>query len=51
MSSILIKGVSLNGKATDILIKGNRFSRIAPSITENADQEIDGKGFAIIPPF
>lgn len=51
MSSILIKGVSLNGKATDILIKGNRFSRIAPSITENADQEIDGKGFAINPPF
>ena len=51
MSSILIKGVLLNGKTTDVLIKGNRFSRIAPNITENADQEIDGKGFAIIPPF
>ena len=40
--SILIKNTLLNGKITDIAIRGNRIAEIAPDIQGNFDQEIDG---------
>lgn len=51
MKTILIKGTMLNGKVVDVLIKGNKFEDIAPNINAIADEEIDARGTAIIPPF
>lgn len=49
--SILIKQVELDGHKTDVLIDGNRFSRIAECIDQEAAQVVDGDGMAILPTF
>lgn len=49
--SILIKQVELAGSESDVLIDGNRFSKIGSGLNENADQVIDGSGMAILPTF
>ena len=49
--SILIKNVSLDGKNTDIAIRGNRIAEIAPGIAGSFDQVIDGSHYAALPPF
>lgn len=49
--SILIKNVSLEGKNTDIAIRGNRIAEIAPGIAGSFDQVIDGSHYAALPPF
>lgn len=47
---ILIRGVYHEGTTTDILIEGNRISRIAPTIqVEGAVEVIDARGMAVIP--
>lgn len=51
METLLIKNVQLHNEQKDILIKGNRFERIAEQIDVIANKEIDGSKFAIIPPF
>ena len=45
---ILIRGVLLNGKPSDILIEGNRIARIAPKIEVQAEV-LDGKGLIAVP--
>ena len=47
----LIKNVKLGGKNTDLLIDGNRFAKIAPSISAPDAEIIDGTDQAIIPSF
>ena len=47
----LIKNVKLGGKNTDLLIDGNRFAKIAPSISDPDAEIIDGTDQAIIPSF
>ena len=49
--SILIKNVSLNGKKTDIAIRGNLIAETAPEISGTFDQTIDGSHYAALPPF
>ncbi len=49
--SILIKNVEWNGKQTDVLIEGNRFSKIGSGIEGPAETIIDGDGKAILPTF
>ena len=49
--SILLKNVQFNNKATDILISGNRFSKITPNQNTNADTVIDCRNLAILPAF
>jgi len=49
--SILIRNVSLDGKNTDIAIRGNRIAEIAPGIAGSFDQVIDGSHYAALPPF
>ncbi len=51
MKRLLIKQVLLDEEVRDVLIEGNVFTRIAPSIEAEADCVIDGKGKAILPPF
>ena len=51
MMSILIKQALLDGKKKDILIKGNRISRIADSIRSKTKKVIDAKDMAILPGF
>lgn len=52
---IVIKNICLDGRQVDILIEGNRFSRIYPAGTleapENCPQVIDGSHLAITPAF
>ncbi len=50
-STILIRQAELDGAPADILIEGNRFRSIAPSLDVKADKVIDGRGKAIAPPF
>ncbi|NMA43319.1 MAG: amidohydrolase [Oligosphaeraceae bacterium] len=51
MNSILLKEVQLNGKLCDVLIEGQRFSRIAERIDVPADQRIEAGGkLAMVPP-
>ena len=50
-NTILIKDVLLNGKRQNVLIEGKRFKRITESPIEGADKTIDGKRFAMVPPF
>lgn len=45
---ILIRGVLLDGKPSDILIEGNRIARIAPKIEVQAEV-LDGKGLIAVP--
>lgn len=49
--NILIKQVQLNGELVDVLVEGNRFSRIAPQLDVDAACVIDGTDKAIIPSF
>lgn len=49
--SILIKGVTLNGRKKDILIQGNTIQMIADSIGASAETQISGDGKAAIPSF
>ena len=51
MKTTLLKHVLHNGQPVDILIQGNKFSRIAPLITDSADEIIEAKGKAILPAF
>ena len=51
MSSILIRNVQLNGKHTDISIRGSRIAAVAPRIEGGFDQVIDGSHCAALPPF
>ena len=51
MKTTLIKHVLHNDKPVDILIQGNKFSKIAPLITDSADEIIEAKGKAILPAF
>lgn len=47
----LLKNVLHNGNPVDILIQGNKFLKIAPEIIDKADEVIEAKGKAILPPF
>ena len=49
--STLLKNVLHNGNPVDILIQGNKFLKIEPEITDKADEVIEAKGKAILPPF
>ena len=49
--SILIKNVLHNNQTTDVLIKDNKFSRIAPNMKVEADKIVDGSNKAILPAF
>lgn len=49
--SLLIKNVLLTNRKEDILVEGNRISRIAASIDDVADRTIDATDKAIIPGF
>ena len=51
MKTTLLKNVLLDGKPVDILIEGNKFSKIAPEITDKADEVLEAKGKAILPAF
>lgn len=49
MGTLLLKNVRLDGRKTDILIDGNRISRIADTIAGPAGRVIDGAGKTVIP--
>jgi 5-methylthioadenosine/S-adenosylhomocysteine deaminase len=52
MKKLLLRQVLLDNKNVDVLIAGNRFAQIAPSIAATNETElIDGTGYAIVPPF
>ncbi len=52
MNEILIKNCTLNGKATDLLIKGRRIAAIGTNLTAgDGAKVIDGSGKAVLPPF
>jgi len=48
---LLIRNVQLDGKATDVLIEGNRFKTIGTELLTGAEQIIEGEGMAILPTF
>jgi 5-methylthioadenosine/S-adenosylhomocysteine deaminase len=48
---LLIQNVTLNNKQVDILIEGDRFSRIGPDLPAQADHILEGRNLAVIPPF
>ncbi len=48
---LLIKNVQFKEKNVDILIEGNKISRIADHIEANAEKVIDGSGKAVCPGF
>lgn len=51
MSSLLIKNVKLDESVVDVYIENNRFSKIGNDLDVSADQVIEGKRKAILPPF
>ncbi len=51
MKTTLIKKVVLDNNEVDVLIKGNKFEKIAKEITDKADKVIEAKGKAILPAF
>ena len=51
MKTTLIKKVVLDNNEVDVLIKGNKFEKIAKEITDKADKVIEAKGKAILPSF
>ena len=51
MDSLLIKNVLLDEKKVNILIEGNRFSRIGVPSDTMAEEMIDAEGKAILPAF
>ncbi|MDZ7759689.1 MAG: amidohydrolase [Desulfovermiculus sp.] len=50
-TSLLLRNVSLHKEQVDVLIEGDRFTRIGPDLPVQADKVIDGRNQAIIPPF
>ena len=50
MKSLLIRNVVLNGKPADILVRGNRISRIGRNLEDKAGRTIDGRGMTALPP-
>jgi len=48
---LLIRNVQLDGKATDVLIEGNRFKAIGSGLAVGAEQVLEGEGKAILPTF
>ena len=51
MKKTLLKNLLHKGKPVDILIQGNKISKIAPEITDKVDEVIEAKGKAILPAF
>ncbi|MCK9300080.1 MAG: amidohydrolase [Bacteroidales bacterium] len=51
MNSILIKNILLDKQLRDVLIEGNRFTRIEKNIEVPADLIVDGSDKALLPPF
>ncbi|MCF0216583.1 MAG: amidohydrolase [Fibrobacteraceae bacterium] len=51
MAKLLLKSVVLDGKQKDVLIDGNKFSKIADSIQLDGAFQVDCSGLAILPPF
>lgn len=51
MKKMLLKNVMLNGALTDVLVEGNRFAKIAPSLPDVAEEVMDCTGLAILPPY
>ena len=49
--SIIIKGIRLNGKTTDIFIEGNKIKEIGDQLDVKADEVIPGEGKAAVPSF
>ena len=49
--SIMIKNVVHNNEEKDILIKGNKISKIADNIQAETEYQIDGKNMVVLPPF
>ncbi|MBN1254053.1 MAG: amidohydrolase [Deltaproteobacteria bacterium] len=49
--SIIIKGIRLNGKTSDIFIEGNRIKEIDDQLDVKADEVIPGEGKAAVPSF
>ena len=49
MGTLLLKGVRHEGRKTDILIEGNRITRMAADLDAVADRVIDCTGKAVIP--
>jgi 5-methylthioadenosine/S-adenosylhomocysteine deaminase len=49
--SILVKGALVEGKIQDLLVEGNKISRISKNVSDRAEHVIDGKGKAVIPSF
>jgi 5-methylthioadenosine/S-adenosylhomocysteine deaminase len=48
---LLIRQILLDNQSVDVLIEGNRFSRIAPTVDAPGATIIDGQGKAIVPAF
>lgn len=54
MTKMLLKSVLLNNSRTDVLIDGNRFSKIAVDIPQEmceGAEVVDCRNFAVLPPF
>ncbi len=49
--SILIKNVVVNGEEKDILVEGNKISKIADNIQVETEHQIDGINMVALPPF
>jgi len=49
--SILIKKVVHNNEEKDILVEGNKISKIADNIQQETEHQIDGKNMVALPPF
>lgn len=49
--TLLIKNVCLDGKTTNILVTGNRFTNLNAPADAEAEKVIDASGKAILPPF
>ena len=51
MSLLIRNATLLSGKSTDILVDGNKIAKIAPRITEKADEKLDASGKLALPGF
>jgi 5-methylthioadenosine/S-adenosylhomocysteine deaminase len=47
---LIIRQVEHAGASVDVLIRNGVFERIAPTLDERADTELDGRGKAMLPP-
>ena len=50
MKSLLVRNVILNGKRADILVRGNRISRIGRDLAPGSGRILDGRGLTALPP-